>query len=151
MDYLKKRFKLEMQYWHHSHSIDNLIKNNSIPPLTDNDIKIIDSYWKKWGVKFNNYNFHRLFYFITGKKDPRFLPFPFAAFVLYPYYNDSSKIPAYADKNMFYQLMPGMRFPKLLGQRINNRFFDSHGRWYGEKVNAEYSKSLFQEISQNGN
>lgn len=148
--YLKK-LRFEKRYWLYNRSVEKLIIKYALPPLTEIEKKDIDNYWGKYGVKFSNYNYHRLFYGITKKKDPRFIPFPFAALVLYPFYNDSTKIQAYADKNMFYKLLPNMPFPKLIGQRINGRFFDSEGKYYGEIATNEFLEQLFQTIVRENN
>lgn len=119
-----------------------------IPPLSKEDIQSIDDYWGKFGVKFRDYSSFKVFYGVTGKKDPRFIPVPFACYVIYPYYNDQTKRKAYADKNMFQKIMPSMNFPEMLGQRINKRFYDRDGHYYGEKPTIELSNTLFTYISE---
>ncbi|MBR2182356.1 MAG: hypothetical protein IJ858_02845 [Acidaminococcaceae bacterium] len=147
----EKRLKLEAKFWLLSRKDKILVNRKSIPPLTDKEINEINNYWGKYGVKFKNYDSFRLFYYITGKKDPRFLPFSFVASVLYPHYNDSTKSRTYADKNMFCKFMPDMKFPKLIGQRINKRYFDETGKYYGEEVCDEYVNHLFEYISKENN
>lgn len=124
----------------------NIIKSHHCPPLTSQEKREIDDYWAQFGVKFRNYDFHQMFYGITGIKDPRFIPELFADLVLYPYYNDMSRIVGYQDKNMFTTFVPGMRFPKAICSRMNGYYHDASGHYCGDTLTDEQIAAMYQNI-----
>ena len=123
-------------------------QNHKIPPLTPHDIKEIDDYWGKYGIKFRDYSFHQMYYHVTGNKDPRFIPDTLAGNVIYPYYNDLVKAESYADKNLFSKILPNAIFPRMIAQRINNYYYDSEHRYYGVILSDSFVGTVFQELNQ---
>ena len=97
------------------------------PELTKKDIVEIDSYWAQFGIKIEDHSWHRMYYAVTGSRDPRFMPDDFVGLCLYNYYNDSAYIDAWRDKNMFERLLPQLRFPEVLGRRVRGRYQDESG------------------------
>ncbi len=113
------------------------------PQLTEKEKNEIDQYWSPYNVKFQDYEWHRMYYAVTGIHDPRFIPVPFAERVLYLYYNKQSFVPAYADKNMFQFFLPRMRFPTSIGKRVNFRYYDNAGKCYGEELTQQYIDAVY--------
>ena len=124
-------------------------EKNAVPQLTKDEIERIDDYWKQFGIRFRDYSFHRMYYFVTGKKDPRFIPDPLAGLVIYPYYNDMGRVKAYADKNLFPRFLPDVCFPRTYAQRINKHYYDSDHRYYGTELSDAFINRVFQEIRSN--
>lgn len=122
----------------------NNYHNSPILSLTDK--KEIDQYWAKFNIKFENYEWHRMYYAVTGLHDPRFIPEPIAERVLYRFYNKQEFIPAYADKNMFYEFLPQMNFPVLIGKRVNSHYFDAKGTYYGETISDQLIDALYSDF-----
>ena len=118
-------------------------KTHGCPELTDEEKKEIDNYWSTYNIKFRNYEWHRMYYGVTGIHDPRFIPVPFAERVLYRYYNKQDFVPAYADKNMFQFFLPRMTFPTSIGKRVNSRYYDMMGNYYGEELTQKYVDAVY--------
>ena len=119
------------------------LKNNDVPALTAQEKAEIDSFWAEYGVRILNYDYYRMFYHVTGKHDPRFIPDSIAHRVLLPYYNDAEKMRAYVDKNMFQRLLPDMPFPKMFGQCMNGHFFGPDGRYVTDELTDEYVRLVY--------
>ena len=124
-------------------------EKNAVAQLTKDEIERIDDYWKQFGIRFRDYSFHRMYYSVTGKKDPRFIPDPLAGLVIYPYYNDMGRVKAYADKNLFPWFLPDVCFPRTYAQRINKHYYDSDHRYYGTELSDAFINRVFQEIRSN--
>lgn len=118
-------------------------KAHGCPKLTVAEKKEIDNYWSAYNVKFQDYEWHRMYYAVTGLHDPRFIPAPFAERVLYRYYNKQEFVPAYADKNMFQLFLPCMSFPTSIGKRVNSRYYDMIGNYYGEELTQQYVDAVY--------
>ena len=126
----------------------DFIAAHSCPSLSEADKKEIDSYWATYHVRFQNYDWHRMYYAVTGIHDPRFLPQPFTELVLYPFYNRLDFVGAYADKNMFSSILPRMQFPECIGSKINSCYFDADGHYLGDSVTDAVVDSLFAAFSE---
>ena len=113
------------------------------PHLTEKEKDEIDQYWSSYNVKFQDYEWHRMYYAVTGIHDPRFIPVPFAERVLYRYYNKQDFVRAYADKNMFQFYLPRMCFPTSIGERVNSRYYDKAGNSYGEELSQQYIDAVY--------
>ena len=103
---------------------------NPMPELTIEQREMIDSYWRQYGIKFNDYSWFRWFGGISGEVDPRYIPNDIYAYIIWPYYNNESFCEAYKDKNFFEQIMPAIRFPRVVMKRINGRYYDSENKFY---------------------
>lgn len=93
------------------------------PELTLNEKKEITSYWGQFGIKIYDFNWHRMYYAVTGLHDPRFVPDLVAGMILYEYYNDKAYEYTWRDKNMFERLLPEVPMPKTYGKCIRNRLY----------------------------
>ena len=120
----------------------------SCPPLSEADRKEIDKYWSQYHVRFEDYEWHRMYYAVTGLHDPRFLPQPMAEHVLYPFYNRQDFANAYANKAMFPSYLPRLHFPDTIGKRMNAYYYDADGRCYGENVTDELVDSMYAAFSE---
>lgn len=126
------------------------VEKKHLAPLTKEEIEEIDAYWKQYGVKFNDYSFFQMQYAVTGIHDPRFIPYNFAYYVLYPYYNDLKKAPIWADKNQFSRILPRCPFPEEIGYRLRGRYCDHLRNCYGETITDEYISALYRRIQEIG-
>lgn len=150
-NYLKRCFKDERaNYRYNKYESNrepiNYIKKHNSPKLSDNEVKEIDHFWSRYHVKFKDYSWFQMFYSATGVHDPRFIPDPFMGMVIYPHYNDKTKSYAYADKNMCSVFLPDIRFPEVIGKRINGRYIDLEGNYYGEILSDEYCDILYETL-----
>ncbi len=125
-----------------------VVASGSYPQLTPEDCLAIDQYWGQYGIHFQNYNWFQMYYHTTGKKDPRFIPHGVLACAVYPYYNDLSKAKVWADKNEFSRILPGIRFPATIGQRIHGKYYDSNRICYGSIPGDDYIESIYAAITQ---
>lgn len=122
------------------------MEKNKIPGLTEEDKSEIDRYWKNYGVKFIDYDWHAMYYHITGIKDPRFIPNNFAG-VLYTYYAERELASFWTDKNYFQRFLPVLRFPEMYGQRIRGRYYDSAHNSYGEKEKSSFYSVIYEDMT----
>ena len=118
-------------------------KSHKCPELTEEEKKEIDQFWSTYNVKFQEYEWHRMYYTVTGIHDPRYIPVPFAERVLYRFYNKQDFVPAYADKNMFQLFLPSMCFPTSIGKRVNSRYYDKAGNYCGEELTQKYIDAVY--------
>lgn len=108
-----------------------------VPDLTDEEKEEILAYWEQFGIGIYDFSWHRMYYFVTGRHDPRFVPDMVAGLVLYEYYNDRVYENTWRDKNMFERLLPGVPFPKTYGKCIRNRLFLPNGEYLERDVCGE--------------
>ena len=131
----------------HDYRKDMLAKKfnaaHDCPPLSQADRKEIDAYWARYHVRFEDYEWHRMYYAVTGLHNPGFLPQPFAERVLYPYYNRLDFAGAYADKNMFSSFVPGVHFPDCIGKRMNGWYYDSQNRLHSQVMTDAFIDSVY--------
>ncbi len=146
-----REIHLEKKIRRRCRTADRFVRDNNCQPLSREEKCAIDDYWAQYGVRFRNYNSFLMNYTITGRRDPRFIPDYFAYHVLYPYYNDLTKVSAYADKNKLPQFLPSLRFPTVLGQRVRNHVYDHSGSYCGEEVSDGYVHALYQKIMETDN
>ena len=126
------------------------IRRFSPPALSGEEIRDIDTFWKRFGIRLDHYRWHQMYYHITGIRDPRFIPQNLAQAVLYPYYNDLSETKVWADKNYFERFVPVMRFPRMLGQRIHGRYYDADHRIYTEEEAETFCRTVFSHMTGEG-
>ena len=112
-------------------------KKYNPPDITEQEKKEISEYWAQFGIKIDNYEWHRMYYHSTGIHDPRFIPDLVVGFCVYPYYNDHTYEDAWRDKNMFERLLPNVPFPKTMGKCIRNRYYTNEDGY------IEHDKTLF--------
>ena len=137
-----REIHLEKKIRRRYRTADRFVRDNNCQPLTGEEKCAIDDYWAQYGVRFRNYNSFLMNYTVTGRRDPRFIPDYFAYHVIYPYYNDLTKVSAYADKNKLPQILPSLRFQTVLGQRVRNHVYDHSGSYCGEEVSDGYVHAL---------
>ena len=118
----------------------------NVPKLTSKEISDIDNYWGQYGIKLTDYNYHRMYYYVTGKHDVRFIPDNVAGLIIYPYYNDFVYENTWRDKNMFSRLLPDVPFPKIYGQCIRNRCFID-GNYY-TREDENFARILYEKIGE---
>lgn len=114
--------------------------------LSQEEIRGIDSYWARFGVRLKDYRWHQMYYDFTGIRDPRFLPQNFANSVIYPYYNDRKITAAWLDKNYFERFVPVLRFPETFGQKIDGRYYDTEHRCYLPEDCADFCRAVFSRL-----
>ncbi|MBO4848277.1 MAG: hypothetical protein J5586_03900 [Clostridia bacterium] len=125
---------------------DTFLSGKGFPDLSPIQKREINDFWKKYGVRKVNYKWYRMYYGITGTVDPRFIPHSILATVAFPYYNDLAKAKTWADKNEFCRVLPSMRFPATIAQRINGRYYDEERHSYGSVITQEYVNKVFDKI-----
>lgn len=121
-----------------------------IPQLSLREKEEINEYWKKYGIRFRDFSWFRRYYYVTGRKDPRYLPHPLLELIVYPYYNDLSKAEAWADKNAFPRHLPEMNYPATIAQRINSKTYDAEHHYYGTEINEAFTKAVYRRIKDRG-
>ena len=109
----RKRFRLAKQY----------CKAHRVPDISEEEKKEIDKYWKNFGIKIRDFSWFRMYYYITGLHDPRFVPDDIAGLVVYPYYNNDKYKFAWRDKCYFDRLLPDVPMPETVCKRIRGRLF----------------------------
>ncbi len=130
---------------------DAYIAKHDCPPLTAQEKNEIDAFWAEYGVKILNYDYHRMFYHVTGIHDPRFIPDSISHRVAVPYYNNPEKMRTYVDKNMFQRYLPEMPFPKMFGQCINGHFCGPDGEYISDEITDEYLELVYSAFLENNN
>lgn len=114
--------------------------------LSPDEIREIDSYWARFGVRFKDHRWYQMYYDFTGIRDPRYIPQNFANAVIYPYYNDRKITAAWQDKNYFERFVPVLRFPETLGQKIDGRYYDAEHRCYLPEDCAAFCRAVFSRL-----
>ncbi len=100
------------------------LQNYPQPRLSKDEKDEIDCFWAKYGIKWPDYSWFQMFYGVSGIKSPYYIPDPLASKVLYPYYNNSSYINGWDDKNLYERILPNVQFPNSLCHCIKNRLYD---------------------------
>ncbi len=131
----------------HREALDYIASHNP-PSLSEREKEEIDQYWSKFGVKFDKYYWHQMYYDITGKKDPRFIPHNFADCTIVPYYNHREMVRAWTDKNYFQRFLPCLMFPEIYGQRIDGKYYDSCHQCYLSDEYEEFGKLLYLKLKE---
>ena len=108
------------------------------------------TYWASFNIKFEDYDWHRMYYSITGIHDPRFIPQPVAERLIYLHYNRQDFICAYADKNRFADIVPTLEFPKTIAKRVNSRYYDANDKYYGEEISEPYLNTVYAAMAETG-
>ncbi len=141
-----------LAYYRYKHckTAKKFLKQHKCPALTREEKAEIDRYWADYHVKLDTYDWHRMFYAVTGIRDPRFIPQPFAEQVLYRYYKNMGFSAAYADKNMFASFLPEARFPKAFGKRMHFHYYDAEDRYCGDKLNDTFVDRVWDAIREAG-
>lgn len=101
-------------------------KKKQYDELPPNEIEEIRTYWKKYGIKFPDYSWFKLFYTETGIHDPRFIPHSIA-YILYSHFNNRIVDKGWDDKNFYDRFVPTISFPESLCHYVNGNFYD--GEW----------------------
>lgn len=140
--------KLRIRFHRGEKATREFVKTHACPPLSREDKRQIDEYWAQFGIRLRSYSSHQMYYAVTGVHDPRFIPKTISALTLVPHYNDLALTSAYSDKNRFTNIIPDMPFPKALGCRINRRYLDRDGVYYGEVLTDEYVRAIYQTLQQ---
>lgn len=127
-----------------------LCKHKHYKDLTYDDLSKIDSFWSKYGVKFPDNSWFKMFYNETGNKSPTFIPHPIAS-VLFSYYNDRNAQKGWDDKNMYEVLIPSLTFPLSYCHYIHGHLYDSN--WKEIRTDdasiKKFADSLYKIISNN--
>ncbi len=127
-------------------------KKFSPPELTDAEKQEISQYWAQFGIKISDYDWHRMYYHVTKKHDPRFVPDLVVGLILYEYYNDRAYETTWRDKNKFHRLLPNVPLPKAICRRIK-------GNYYGDELNfiadensdvQAVAKSIWKHVDKDG-
>lgn len=121
------------------------IEKYSPPELSQSEKTEIYSFWKKYGIKIDDFSYHQMYYHATGIHDPKFVPDQVAGFVLYPYYNDSAYELTWRDKNMFSRLLPNVPMPDTYAKCLRNRFIIGGG-YYSRTESSYVLKKLSEHI-----
>ena len=117
------------------------------PELSQADKDAIDSYWRKFGIRFPDYSWFEMFYGVTGIHDPRFIP-DFIAFPpIYSHYNDRSCIAGWDDKNFYDSLVPTIDFPQVLAHIYRGAVYDKDWQHCSNENLDRLADSIFSEIS----
>ena len=124
IDKKKTDYKDQYLFKYFDKSASVSCKKNNYPELTQNDIDDINKFWSKYGIKFPDYSWFKMFYAETGIHDPRFIPHSIA-FVLYPCFNNRIVEKGWDDKNFYDRFVPAIRFPESLCHYVNGYFHDS--------------------------
>lgn len=101
----------------------NYCKRFNAPELTLEEKQEINNFWAEYGIRINDYSWHRMYYHATGKHDPSFIPDSVAGIIVYQYYNDKRYEATWRDKNMFSRLLPDVPMPNTVCKYIRDRFY----------------------------
>lgn len=116
-----------------------------VPDLSADEKNEIIKYWHQYGIRLMDFSYHRMYYYVTGIHDPRFVPDYIAGHVVYSYYNDHAYEYTWRDKNMFDRLLPEIPFPYTYAKRIRGRFKIGND-YYSRNDFASAAKRVFDEI-----
>ncbi|MFQ9516392.1 MAG: sugar-transfer associated ATP-grasp domain-containing protein [Eubacterium sp.] len=130
------------QYKAKNASAHEWLAQNPQPELTKDEIKEIDEYWAKYGIKFKDYCWFQWYYGISGIKSPRFIPNDVYAYIVWPYYDNEGFRHAWKDKNFFERFLPDVTFPNTILRRIHGRFYDSAGSFISDNDIEAITKIL---------
>lgn len=129
----------------HFNFAQKYVEKYQVIDLSDIEKEQITNYWSTYGIKIEDYSWHRMYYHVTGIHDPKFIPDPIAGLVVYPYYNDHSYEYTWRDKNMFNILLPDVPFPVSYIKCKRSRLLDcKKNRYYS--FNVDGVKSLIDNL-----
>lgn len=113
------------------------------PELSESEKRDIDAFWAKYGLKIKDYSWFRMYYGITGIKNPAFIPQEIQFYSLLPHYNFGTFIKAWRDKNVFDRLLPKAHFPKTIIKKCNGRYYDGEGNFVSAHEKEKLKNLLF--------
>lgn len=116
-DFLRRGYSLSKEQL-----AESFCKKYHVPDISENEKKEIDLYWGQYGIKLPDYDWHRMYYYVTGNHNPAFVPDLVAGLIVYEYYNDRTYETAWRDKNMFDRFLPEVPFPKTVLKKIRGRW-----------------------------
>ena len=116
------------------------------PELSAADKQAIDAYGRQYGVQFKDYSWFQMYYGVTGKHDPRFIPDSIARFALFKYYNDIRAIPGWDDKNLYESFLPDIKFPKTFAHIYHDEIYDGEWKYYSPENLPLLSEKIFSEL-----
>lgn len=124
----------------------SFLKDNPQPDLDDVQKRRIDEYWKQFGIKYPDYTWFQMYYGVTGREDPRFIPNPILGYLLYPLYNNRKQVPGWDDKNMYEKLLPENYFPYAVLHCINGHLYTHDWSQVTDQDLELVSKRIFTEL-----
>lgn len=83
----------------------------------------IRGYWSKFGLTPPHADWFRLFYALTGRQDPRFIPEETFRVELERWINTQSLADAYSDKNLLDKRFPDAVRPEAVLRRMHGRYY----------------------------
>lgn len=119
------------------------------PELSKEEKREIDAYWKPYGIRFKHYDWFRWYYGFTGIKSPEFIPPDIHGKIIMPFYNmrtNDAFYRAFEDKNLFYDILPGVNFPEPILKNIDGAFFDQFDHYVGDSSLIELLLSKRGEV-----
>lgn len=111
---------------YHNKAAIHLCLKKQYPELSSDEISEICKFWGKYGIRFSDYSWFKMFYSETGIHDPRFIPHSIA-YVLYSHFNNRIVDKGWDDKNFYDRFVPAISFPESLCHYVNANFYD--GEW----------------------
>src|SRR5699024_860783 len=115
--------------------IEKIIKENII--LKEIDLKEIKRYWKLYDFKINT-SWHEAYISVNNKYDVRYIPEYIYYQKIEPVLNDQRFLLAYTDKNIYSQILKGIKLPETIIKNINDNYFDEND----VSINANEVKNL---------
>lgn len=144
----KKQIMMEKHVFnYHNKAIARLCKKKQYPELLSDEISEINRFWGKYGIKFPDYSWFKMYYFETGIHDPRFIPHSIAH-VFYSYFNNHTIVKGWDDKNFYDRFVPTIRFPESLCHYVNGYFYDNEWNIYNNTSESllKLSERIYQQL-----
>jgi len=105
--------------------IKNHLKTFNSPPLNKTQIKEAKDFYKSFGFKNINTDWHQLFTHISGEFHKNYIPEDIFYTKIIPHLNMSKFGDALADKNLLNKLFPNVRQPKTVIKNVNGLYLNS--------------------------
>ena len=139
----RKRDEFENKLKKRYASAHRLLARNPQQPLSEADIKEIDEFWSKYGIKFRDYSWYRWYYGLTGIHDPRFIGTDVYNDIFIGHYNKTGFAEAWRDKSYFPTFLPDAPFPETYFKKCNGRYYDKDGNFCTE---SNFTEALSDSI-----
>ncbi len=125
---LHKYFVYQIRKKHYRNRAKVLVKNIKCSPLSKTQIKEVKSYYKSFGFKNINTDWHRFYSHLANKFCIEYIPVDFYINVIEPHLNMKVMHPALSDKNLLNKIFSDIKQPETIVKNINGIFLGADNK-----------------------
>ena len=121
-------YNVNRKKWEKAHTVDSYWERfwkKPPVPLTDEQRRQVDDFWKKYSFAYQNNSLVQEYYtYMSGRFDPRYMPPGLFTYYLFRYYDNPDYHTAFHDKNYREFIFKGFPCTPAVIRRIRGMYFD---------------------------